>query len=126
MKIHNKRRLRDLQEEFHQIFPYLKIEFFRKPHQEGIGSDEEEKLNPELLVGMVRQNHSIGIMPTNGDLTVGAFEQALEATFGLYVQVYRKSHGKWLQTWVTDIWTLAEQNNRGKVIGEMDALLAKK
>lgn len=126
MKIYDDRQLKDLQQEFSQIFPYLKIEFFQKPHQAGMGSSEKEKLNPEMHVGMVRQKHNIGIMPTDGNLTVGAFEKAFESTFGLYVQVYRKSHGKWLQTWVTDIWTLEEQNNRGKIMGDTDNLLVKK
>lgn len=125
MKINNSKQLKDLQNEFNQVFPYLKIEFFCKPHEEGNGSDEADILNSELTVGEVRNNETDGFMPMNGALPVGVFENLLKDNFGLYAQVYRRSHGKWLQTWVTDIWTLEEQNNRGKILGDKDNSLTK-
>ena len=123
MKVHNNRQLKELQKEFNTIFPYLKIEFFKNPHKEGIGSDEREILNSNLKVGDARDKSTIGLMPILGNMSVGAFEKTFEEMFGLFVQVYRKSHGKWLQTWVTDVWTLEEQNNRGKVLGDIDNLM---
>lgn len=125
MKIYNTKQLKDLQTEFNQIFPYLKIEFFSKPHEEGNGSNEDDILDNELTVGEVRDNDVNGFIPVDGKVPVGVFEKLFQSNFGLYVQVYRKSHGKWLQTWVTDIWTLEEQNNRGKVLGDKDNLLTK-
>ena len=123
MEIYNAKQLKDLQTEFNQAFPYLKIEFFSKPHDEGNGSNEIDILDAELAIGEVRDNDVSGFVPLNGKIPVGMFEELLKKNFGLYVQVYRKSHGKWLQTWVTDIWTLDEQNNRGKVLGDKDNLL---
>ncbi len=125
MKIYNAKQLKDLQIEFNEAFPYLKIEFFNKPHEDGNGSNEEDILDNELTVGEVRDNDVSGFIPIDGKLPVGIFEKLFQNNFGLYVQVYRKSHGKWLQTWVTDIWTLEEQNNRGKILGDRDNLLAK-
>jgi hypothetical protein len=125
MKIYNAKLLKDLQTEFNQAFPYLKIEFFSKPHEDGNGSNEADILDSELTVGEVRDNDVNGFIPIDGKIPVGIFEKLFQTNFGLYVQVYRKSHGKWLQTWVTDIWTLEEQNNRGKILGDRDNLLAK-
>jgi|GEM_PF-256234 len=118
MKIYNSKQLKTLQKEFSDRFPFLKIEFFKNPHPYGVNSGEVEKLDAELTVGDVRKMENVGKLTMDGDLPVGVFEKILEERFGLFVQVYRNSYGKWLQTWVTDIWTLEEQNNRGKVLSQ--------
>ncbi len=124
MKIYNTKRLKDLQKEFNNRFPYLKIEFFKTPHEEGVRSKEEDRLDPNLSIGAVREKPNIGFMSMDGEMQVGFFEKTFAHSFGLNVQVYRKSHGKWLQTWVSDVWTLEEQNNRGKILGDIDDALA--
>ncbi len=124
MKIFNEKKLEDLQKEFKTSFPYLKIEFFKAVHQTGMDTDEKEKLAVHLKVGEVRQTGKSAEWIPDGKIKVEEFERIMAKTFGLNVQVYRKEHGKWLQTWVTDIWTLEEQNNRSKVMGDKDNLLA--
>lgn len=124
MQIHNSKQLKELQAEFNNTFPYLKIEFFSQPHEEGEGSDEKDLLDNQLTVGEVRKKNMAGFLSLNKDMPVGIFEQIFQSSFDLHVQVYRKSHGRWLQTWASDLWTLGEQNNRGKVLGDIDELLA--
>lgn len=124
MKIQDNRQLKDLQADFKKEFPYLKIEFFREGHRHGMDSNENEKLDVNLRVGDIRTNKTSGEMPLDGNMTTSIFEASFAENFGLNVQVYRKERGKWLQTWVTDIWTLEEQNNRSKVMGDMDNLLS--
>ena len=117
MKITNDKKLKTLQEEFNRIYPYLMIKFYSKPHEFGESSSDSFLLDEELTIGEVRNKNTIGYMTMDENLPVGMFEKMFEKTFGLYIQVYRKSYGKWLQTWATDIWTLGEQNHRGKVLG---------
>lgn len=124
MQIHNSKQLKELQEDFNNTFPYLKIEFFSQPHNIGEGSDEKNILNNQLTVGELRRNNIAGFIPLNDNMPVGFFEKLLESSFQLNIQVYRKSHGRWLQTWASDVWTLGEQNNRSKIIGDIDDLLA--
>lgn len=124
MQIHNTKQLKELQEDFNNTFPYLKIEFFSQPHDVGEGSDEKNILNNQLTVGEIRRNNIAGFIPLNDNMPVGFFEKLLESSFQLNIQVYRKSHGKWLQTWASDVWTLGEQNKRSKIIGDIDDLLA--
>ena len=38
--------------------------------------------------------------------------------YGLGVQVFRKSGNVWLETTVTDSWTLKEQNDQGESLSE--------
>jgi hypothetical protein len=117
MKISNDRKLGDLQEEFNNHFPFLRIEFFNKPHEVGVASEDSEILDSDLIIGELRHLPTSGFIPLDGNQKVGDFEQLFAKAFGLNVQVYRKSHGKWLQTWATDIWTIEEQNNRGRIMG---------
>lgn len=126
MKIQDNRQLKDLQADFKKEFPYLKIEFFSVAHKHGTDTNEKKKLDVNLRVGDIRINKTSGEMLLDSNMTTGVFEGSFTDDFGLNVQVYRKEHGKWLQTWVTDIWTLEEQNNRSKVMGDMDNLLAEK
>ena len=124
MQIYNTKQLKILQEEFKNTFPFLKIEFFSISHEIREGSDEKYLLDNELTVGEVREKNIAGFLSLNEDMPVGVFEKLFESSFELNVQVYRKSHGKWLQTWASDVWTLGEQNNRSKILGDVDGLLA--
>jgi hypothetical protein len=38
--------------------------------------------------------------------------------FNLSVQVFRKSAGTWIETSVTDDWTLKQQNDEGKDLSD--------
>ena len=117
VEISDKKRLIDLQEEFNRQFPFLQLEFYSKPHAEGQASSENDLLKNDLLVGDVREMHNSGHFNIDGNMKVGDFENLFYQLFGLNVQVFRKSYGKWLQTWATDIWSLNEQNRRGQILG---------
>jgi len=49
-------------------------------------------------------------------LTVGELENLFMDRFGLSVQVFRRSGNLWLETTMTDNWTLKQQNDHGKEI----------
>ena len=117
VEISDDKKLKDLQEEFNRQFPFLQLEFFANPHEDGKPSSKKDILKNDLLVGEVRDVHNSGHFTIDGDMKVGAFEQLFYQMFGLNVQIFRKSYGKWLQTWATDIWTLNEQNRRGQILG---------
>lgn len=117
MEITDKKQLKDLQEEFNRQFPYLHLEFYRSSHKPGEPSNEKDTLTTDQLVGDIREVHNSGNFKIDGNMKVGDFEQLLRKLFGLNAQVKRKSYGKWLQTWATDVWSLNEQNRRGQILG---------
>ena len=47
-------------------------------------------------------------------MTVGELENIFKDQFGANVQVSRKSGSLWLETTLTDKWTLLQQNEQGK------------
>ena len=49
-------------------------------------------------------------------MTVTDFENALMDQFGLSAQVFRRSGNIWLETTITDYWTLKQQNEHGREI----------
>jgi hypothetical protein len=115
MRISDNKRLLDVKREFSEKFPFLKIEFYRRQHEVHQGSPERHHIPAETTIGEARLVHEEGELSINGHLKVSTLEQNFFEKFGLNVQVFRKSGNLWLQTTATDDWTLAEQNERGKM-----------
>ena len=105
-----------IQAVFQAEFPYLKLAFFTKPHAAFKGSaakflisDQQKKLeelNPEL-----KGKGAIELLPV---MPTWQVERLFETSFGLHVQVFRKSGNTWLETSVSDALTLEQQNAKGK------------
>ncbi len=113
MYISDKKTLREIKRAFHEKFPFLKLEFYAKPHKPGEGSPRQEQLPDHLTIGEVRTIHNEGAFRVKPEMRVRDFEQQFYEKYGLSVQVFRKSGNLWLQTSKTDTWTLAEQNRKG-------------
>jgi hypothetical protein len=118
LRIDDKRPISEIQDEFNAAFPYLKIEFFKKPHRAGEASPIGEMLSSDSDLGKWRTNHTEGELVFTKDSTVEEVESKFQEAFGLSVQVFRKSGNVWLETSATDSWTLAEQNEQGAFMQE--------
>lgn len=112
--INDHRKIFAIQEEFNTTFPYLKLEFFSKPHKPGGASPKTLIKNNSITLGECRTVHHKGDITIIPEMTVFDLEQNLSDVYGLGVQVFRKSGKTWLETTVTDNWTLAEQNKQGE------------
>lgn len=112
--INDDRKIYAIQEEFNHAFPYLKIEFFSKPHKSGGASAKKFVKSNSKTLGECRTIHNNGNLTIKPSMTVSSLEQAFQDVYGLSVQVFRKSGKVWLETTVTDGWTLEEQNHQGE------------
>lgn len=112
--INDHRKIFAIQKEFNELFPFLKIEFFSKPHKAGASSSKKIIKHPSKTLGECRTIHKKGTIIITPHMTVTDLEQNLNDIYGLSVQVFRKSGRVWLETTVTDGWTLEEQNRHGK------------
>jgi hypothetical protein len=96
--------LYDLERAFEARFPYLRVVSYTGP----------DKLQPVdltyVLVALGSADTQINLDP---DQTVQDFIQQLERKFGLYSLILRKSGRLFLETTVTDFWTLNRQNQEG-------------
>lgn len=119
IKINSSKKIAAIQAEFNALFPYLKLEFFSKPHPAGAGSAKRFIEPTTKTLGEFKTFHSdkkeITITPA---MTVEELEHNFRNIFGLPVQVFRKSGKVWLETTVTDGWTLEEQNHQGEALSK--------
>lgn len=112
--INDQRKIFAIQEEFSNAFPYLKIEFFSKPHTSGGESAKKLIQSNSKTIGECRTSHNSGNITITSGMTVNDLEQRFRDVYGLSVQVFRKSGKSWLETTVTDSWTLDQQNKQGE------------
>lgn len=109
IEINDTKKISDIQEEFSNRFPFLKMEFFRTAHQLEEPSHETPCM-PDLPLKEIRDKHVHGIITIDAQSETGAIEKEFEQRFGLNVQIYRLQMDRWVQTAGTDILTLKEQN----------------
>ena len=118
MIITKNKTITEVQQEFQQKFPYLKIEFYTLPHKSGEASSPLRQIDASKKIGELTDHLTETELSINGHLKVNTLEENLKAQFGLNAQVFRQSGDIWLQTTSTDHWTLSDQNARGQQSSE--------
>ena len=109
LHIHDNLKVADIQERFSECFPMLKIEFYTKANLYKEMSDRKDLVNPDTLIGDLRQNFEQGELALKSWDKTSHVEQLLETQFGLHAQICRKEGNRWVQTSKTDNLTLAQQ-----------------
>jgi hypothetical protein len=115
--ISGERLLSELQKDFSAIYPYLSIEFFKGSniwlpnYPSGKRISAEKKVKDAWFM-----THSPGELYIDASMKVSELEQLFMSRFGLAVQVFRRSGNIWLETTMTDNWTLQQQNGHGQEI----------
>jgi hypothetical protein len=107
--INDSRTISDIQADFSRAFPYLKLEFFNASRV-----DKKLKIfSPERKLESIRKIHSAGKLKISANKTVAELKNSLWENHGLSPQVFRKSANVWIETSLTDSWTLERQNREG-------------
>jgi len=119
IEINDHRKIYSIQEEFNKNFPWLKLEFFSKPHKVGGASPKTQLVSPSKTLGECRTLHDSGMITITPMMTVDELEQAFRDVYGLSIQVFRKSGKSWLETTITDTWTLEKQNEQGRILSKV-------
>ena len=99
-----------MQQEFSQAFPFLKIEFFIQESvvKRPISTDQFLSLKREAGKNNKAGNNSIVLTPC---LTTKELVKKCEELFGVSVRVYRRFSNLWLETSITENFTLQQQND---------------
>ena len=115
--INDNMNIATVQQLFNEIFPFLKIEFFEKENRVNtvLTKKRIHNSNKKLIEFKIPQivETEICIHP---NMTVTELEKELKKLYKIQTQVFRKSGNIWLETTITDGWTLKEQNNQGEMI----------
>ena len=117
IQIENNLTITDVQNSFESNFPYLKLMFFKKPHHEHEGNLKKDLITSNAKIVSVKEGN--GRITFDENITVIELEELFSEHFGLNVQVFRKSGKSWIETTVTDNWTLKKQNDQGKELSEL-------
>ena len=112
--INENKKIADIQKEFNDAFPYLQIQFFSKPHKPCGSSPKSQMKEPGSSIKECQTVNKSGVITVTPKVSVNELEQNFQNIFGLSIQIFRKSGKAWLQTNVTDNWTLEEQNKEGE------------
>lgn len=116
MKINSDDTISAIRKAFNDVFPFLQIEFFSEPyHIEGTFLVKNIQHYNKTLndCRIVRTKNQVTVSP---EMTVFDLDQLFRENYGLGVQVFRKSGKAWLETTVTEGWTLEEQNRQGEAL----------
>ena len=105
------RTVGEIQKDFSEAYPYLRIEFYK-----GNGK-ANEKIAQSSVRAAAGLDHN-GQIEIDDSTTVGALEAAFRDKFGLKIQVARRSGILWLETTMTDKWTLKQQNDHGMELSQ--------
>ncbi|KAA9035659.1 hypothetical protein FW778_20765 [Ginsengibacter hankyongi] len=114
LEINDNTSFREIQETFSNYYPYLKIDFFHKPHKKYEASSEADRLDPNSLVGDIKLSHVSGLLEIQPYYRIADVEKEFIQRFGLSVQILRKEKDKWEQTTGMDDFTLKEVNEFGR------------
>lgn len=114
--------VKDLKKQFHDFFPFLKIEFFNKEHSFGQSTHKSNMYFNDKKVFEINPNIKENIIIFNKDTTVFELEKKFNDDLGLNVQVFRKSGTVYIETSLTDSWTLDKQNTEGELLQQLSEI----
>ena len=110
------RLISEVQKEFNAEFPYLKLEFFDSRSFVRSSPAGKHQLPQHLRLGDGFRQLKYGDITVQERMKVSELENIFRKQFNMAVQVYRRSGNLWLETTMTDNWTLEQQNNHGMEI----------
>jgi hypothetical protein len=118
LPINDKATISELQAQFGKVFPYLKVEFFNIPFRSGMRFSKANMFPLEKNLGACRHVHHEGIIHITPYDTVEKLENTFWKDFGLAAKIFRKSGNLWIETSLSNSWTLQLQNEEGKTFSD--------
>ena len=110
------RLIADIQKDFNKAFPFLKIEFFKTRSFTRSDFMAHQIIPSERKIGDGQLAITDGNIEVVEAMKVMDLEKIFKDQFSLAMQVFRKSGNLWLETTMTDNWTLQQQNDHGREI----------
>lgn len=116
LTIEGARSLQEVRQDFNAAYPYLMLEFFKPVFSRSALPSAGNMLLPSMKVRDARRSQHDGYVELEDLMKVAELERTFKELYGLNVQVFRKSGNIWLETTMTDGWTLKQQNDHGREI----------
>src|SRR6476620_243059 len=110
LQIETGKQVKQIQAAFNTCYPYLKIEMLRRH-----GSKAEAMKENAFITKVPATSISMGDQQTVARLKQEFLEKA-----ELKVKVYRRFCNVWIETTLTNDWTLEQQNTEGKLLSDLN------
>lgn len=107
--------VKDLQDQFSYYFPFLQIEFYRSAASRKKSVLKQEKVAGDERVKQLMKPYNPCKVKIDRETTVSELEKMFRSN-GLNVHVYRKFGTFWIQTSLTNDWTLHRQNDEALLL----------
>lgn len=114
MCIEKGKPIKDIQKEFNQIYPFLKIELVEK------GQPAARVVTGTGLPGNCKH------IDISAGRTVAELETDFRELLNLPIQVFRRAGSLWIETSLTHDWSLEQQNREGELFSTIHSTLTKK
>lgn len=114
IKIDQHTKLHEIQSAFSASFPYLKIEFFKSPC---LGTQlpaiRQLRSHSETALG-IDWMHIETEIQFDHLFKVREIQDIFLRETGLHAQIFRRAGNMWIETSLTEEWTLSQQNREGE------------
>lgn len=114
LRIDARKSAGDFKKEFNYAFPYLKIELFKNV---GVQANRSIKTTTTLSSNQIIGKEST-VVDFDGSISVSDLKGMLMDKLGLVSQIYRKSGSMWIETSLTDDWSLDKQNHEAELMNQ--------
>jgi hypothetical protein len=118
IKIDNSVKASEIKDKFHDAFPFLKIEFFRKVHKNLQGSFKKDLIKDDFNIKIKINDKNVELI-FDEEMLVSELEKEFNDKLQLSAQVFRKAGRSWLETTFTDSWSLRKQNLEGMELSKL-------
>lgn len=99
----------EIQGAFTRAFPNLKLEIYKQLELNGI------RITKKMENGYQLPDFIEKPSPITGDNTVAQLKEIFSKIAGHSARVFRKAGSLWIETSLTDDWTLSRQNEEGQL-----------
>ncbi|MBL7696899.1 MAG: hypothetical protein JNK79_02030 [Chitinophagaceae bacterium] len=116
IKILRDSRVGEIKKQFNTKYPFLKLEFLTRRRLPK-GPEKQILVSDNRKLSEIKSDFKEGAILVSDSTTVNELEGFFRNHL-LDVQVFRRSNDLWLETTMTDSWSLVKQNSHGKEITE--------
>lgn len=106
--------LGEIQKDFRDMYPYLKLEFYKRIQTGNRGTPSKDRLQANYLPGKINTGRVYAAIDISPQRSASELETDILNTLGVSAQVLRRSGTIWIQTTDTDKWSLRLQNEEGR------------
>jgi len=110
--INNSRKIFAIQEEFSNMFPCLKLEFFAKPSRPGAAPSKKLVRHSSKTLQDCRAISREGTIDILPSMNISDLKENFRDIYGLSVEIFRKAENGANDTLVSDKLTLEEANKK--------------